>query len=307
MQYTERIHRWCYFPDSWSPLDVQKIISELTVDDREWIWDPFGGAGTTALVAAENKIRSISSDIDPLAALVAQIKINPPSRKVLERSVWLAATSAQEIFGDLANYPTFSPSIEIQTLRFMIIAALIRTGWHLGERFDDDRVRTEFGLLKNEMLRDCTRSPSRTQAHVYCSDFVKLVPLVCRLTKGKTVMITSPPFLGTNGNPKLRKLKRAIGLLESPEGRRKRLGIWDYRRILDSICFVADQIGCRMVAIELSARKTNQANVKETASDFLVRRLKSAGFSTLISPFSADEGDPSVLCVGKRDRIKSPS
>src|SRR5690349_7257376 len=87
-RYPEPIHRWCSFADSWPPSAVEQVISFLQVRRDDWIWDPFGGCGTTAVVARSREIGSITCDIDPLAALVAQTKGNPPSSKTIEQAVW---------------------------------------------------------------------------------------------------------------------------------------------------------------------------------------------------------------------------
>jgi hypothetical protein len=304
-QLTEPIHRWCSFSDSWPPSAVRQIVSLLEVNDAEWIWDPFGGAGTTAIVATSKGIRSITSDIDPLAALVAKIKTDPPSEHVIEDSVWREVRSLEQVFCDLTKHSALSRSVIIRTMRFLITASLLRTGWHLGEPFNERRVRTEFSLLKNEMLSDRSFQSSRARSIVYCTDFLELVPLVRRSTRSQAVMITSPPFPGSNDNPKLLKLKRAVGLLKEMPNRRKHISFRDYRRMLDSIVYATMQVGCRMVAIELSARKPGMSDGNEWPPEFLVRKLERAGYSTSLLPFNTGGKDPSVLCLGKQSRTKS--
>lgn len=301
-QYTEPIHRWCSFSDSWPPSAVNKIVSLLAVDRAEWIWDPFGGAGTTAVVAATRGIRSITSDIDPLAVLVAKIKTDPPSEDVLERSVWHEARSLEQLFGDLAKHSDLSRSVRIRTMRFLVAVSLLRSRWHLGETFDDTRIRTEFSRLRSEMLSERAFETPMARALVYRGDFLELVPLVRRLSRGQAVMITSPPFPGSNDNPKLLKLERALGLLKGVPSTRKSTRFLDYRRMLDAIVCAAAQVGCRAVAAELSTRRYPSGDSLKWPPDLFGEALERFGYLASKVPFDSAENDPSILCLGIRTR-----
>lgn len=297
-QITEPIHRWCWFSDSWPPSAVNKILSMIDVGPRDWIWDPFGGAGTTALVASDSGIRSVTSDIDPLAILVSRIKADPPDGRTLEAASWDDAQEMAQLVAYLKERAAQSPSKKIRTMRFLIATALLRSNWHLGAKFIERRVRNEYSQLKSEILSDHHLRTSKTRIWVYQSDFRTAVPLVRQATKGRAVMITSPPFIASNHNPQLLKLQRAIGLVKRaspiPE-----ITSTVYQRMLAQLATVAGKAGCRTVAVELSARTSNLRESSEWPPEFLARKLERAGYKTLISVFNSDKNDPSVLCVGR--------
>lgn len=298
-QYSEPIHRWCSFSDSWPPAAVREIVSLLNVQSDDWIWDPFGGSGTTAVVAKSEGICSITSDIDPLSVLFAHIKTHPPGERVLEQSIWPEDLSLAQLFDYSAKHSAQSRSVAIRTTRFLIAASLLRSGWHLGEAFDDQRIRAEFSRLRNEMLSDRFRT-SNARAFVYHSDFLARVSVVRRLTNRRAVMVTSPPFPGSDQNPNLVKLMRAIGLPDKTRKLETPIGFERYRLMLDSIADAAAQVDCRALAIELTARCSFGDDRVKSSHKLLVEALKSAGYEASIASFNTGTDDPSVLCVGVR-------
>src|SRR4029077_5875591 len=107
--------------------------------------------------------------------------------RVIASCVCPEALTFQPLIDFVANLAPTSRSMRIRTMRFLIAASLLRSRWHLGEPFDDARVRAEFSQLHDEMLSDGRFRP-QTRAFVYCSDFLLVVPQVLRLTKGRAVM-----------------------------------------------------------------------------------------------------------------------
>lgn len=297
-RYTEPIHRWCSFADSWPPSAVEQIISFLQVRRDDWIWDPFGGCGTTAVVARTKDIGSITSDIDPLAALVARTKANPPSSKTIEQAIWPKAMAFPRLVAGVAAYSFPSRFREIECMRFLIAASLIRIGWHLGKPFDEKTLRAEFHALKHEMRIDSVTSDVKSL--VYHRDFAALAPTVRRISHRQVVMITSPPFPASNKNPQLEKLKAAIGIAKRKDRVPSLSGPRDYRKMLDLLVVAAVQAGCRAVAVELSARGSSSGS-KAWPPRVLTAALERAGYTTLIARFNLDTKDPSVLCLGIRD------
>ena len=57
------IHRWFYFPHSYSPELVEAVLNTWELQTGSYIVDPFVGAGTTCLVAFKNKRNSIGIDL----------------------------------------------------------------------------------------------------------------------------------------------------------------------------------------------------------------------------------------------------
>lgn len=298
MPVTEPIHRWCCFSDSWPPSAVTKILSVLNVGPNEWIWDPFGGAGTTAVAAAAKGISSVTSDIDPLAILVSLIKADPPSERTLEATTWASSQNLAHLVNCLRKESVRTRSKKVRTMRFLVATALLRCEWHLGKEFNEQRVRNEYSRLRTEIFDDGKSWPAKTVIRVYQSDFRTAVPFVRRATKGRSLMITSPPFIGSNHNPQLLKLQRAIGLVKRPS-KTPEITPTIYQRMLNQLSTVAYKAGCHTVAIELSARTSNLTASGEWPPEYLAGLLERLGYITTISAFNPDRKDPSVLCIGR--------
>lgn len=73
------VHRWFRYREGFSPL----LIKELQLDGP--ILDPFCGSGSIMVGAAQQKIRSIGIDINPLAVFVAETKLTPLSAQETKR------------------------------------------------------------------------------------------------------------------------------------------------------------------------------------------------------------------------------
>ncbi len=68
------------YPAKFIPQIPGTLISHLTLHG-ELVWDPFGGSGTTALEASLRRRRAISSDANPLAAMIGKAKTTTLSRE----------------------------------------------------------------------------------------------------------------------------------------------------------------------------------------------------------------------------------
>jgi hypothetical protein len=69
------LHRWFYFPHSYSPELVDVILDSWGLPADSSLVDPFVGAGTTLVVAKERGHRAIGTDLSPLAILLANAKV----------------------------------------------------------------------------------------------------------------------------------------------------------------------------------------------------------------------------------------
>jgi hypothetical protein len=68
------IHRWFYFPHSYSPELVEAILKQWHLPKGANLIDPFVGAGTTLLVAKKRKYNTIGFDLSPVSILVSNAK-----------------------------------------------------------------------------------------------------------------------------------------------------------------------------------------------------------------------------------------
>jgi len=69
------VHRWFYFPHSYSPELVEAILDTWELQTGSHIVDPFVGAGTTLLVASDRGYNGLGLDLLPLAVLVSNVKV----------------------------------------------------------------------------------------------------------------------------------------------------------------------------------------------------------------------------------------
>lgn len=69
------IHRWFYFPHSFSPQLVDLLFNEWQLPTGSVVIDPFVGAGTTLCAARQNGHNAIGTDISPLSIFVSNTKV----------------------------------------------------------------------------------------------------------------------------------------------------------------------------------------------------------------------------------------
>lgn len=67
-------HRWFNYKEGFSPILVQKIFDEYTLDANSRVCDPFCGAGTTLAVAKANGMVSYGFEVNPFAAFITRVK-----------------------------------------------------------------------------------------------------------------------------------------------------------------------------------------------------------------------------------------
>ena len=72
---TKPIHRWYPYIEGYSA-DLVEWALKITDIESPRILDPFGGSGTTNLVAAEHNLNSWFCEVNPFMAWIADVKIN---------------------------------------------------------------------------------------------------------------------------------------------------------------------------------------------------------------------------------------
>jgi len=81
------IHRWFYFPHSYSPELVEAILKQWRLPQGSYLIDPFVGAGTTLLVAKKRRYCAIGYDLSPVSMLVSKVKIRDYNLEELRSSL----------------------------------------------------------------------------------------------------------------------------------------------------------------------------------------------------------------------------
>ena len=70
------IHRWYSYIEGYSSYLIDSLFEEVGKNKIKSVYDPFGGTGTTALVAAQNGIKSYYSETNPFMRSVIEAKVN---------------------------------------------------------------------------------------------------------------------------------------------------------------------------------------------------------------------------------------
>lgn len=86
------VHRWYYFPHSFTNDLVCALIDEWGLDQADRILDPFCGAGTTLVAAKDKGIAATGYDLSPLAVLATKVKTSNYRVRSI-RSSWLRLKS----------------------------------------------------------------------------------------------------------------------------------------------------------------------------------------------------------------------
>ena len=78
----EPIHGWYSYVEGYSSCLVTDELDRLSNEDIKTIYDPFGGTGTTPLVAVQRGIRAYYSESNPSMLGVIDAKINSVKRLI---------------------------------------------------------------------------------------------------------------------------------------------------------------------------------------------------------------------------------
>ncbi len=84
---SEPVHRWFWFPHSFSPQLVDEVLKAFPIPDSGRILDPFVGAGTTILRSRQLGYTATGIDLSPLSLFVSQVKLTRLSKPDLEEAL----------------------------------------------------------------------------------------------------------------------------------------------------------------------------------------------------------------------------
>jgi hypothetical protein len=312
------VHRWLSFSDSWPPSSVERLLDAAKADSTDAIYDPFVGCGTTPVVCAQKGIRTVSCDVSPLAVTATRIKLTQPGEqdlngleRIVERlePATLLASFADGTLGD-----RFTGN-ELRLLKFVLAAVLMRVGWHEGNELRMAVVSEEIARLITEMRADIATPFNLPQPHrVLCSEFPAIEPAdISPFVEGRLVLISSPPFFGSNSNPAEQRLASLMDEPVRKAAQVKRLRTWavpealpileplrgagesydsvaDYLFFLDRIAAHAVDIHCRCVAVEMGPKKIGDCEVRFDI--FLAQRLLANDYR--VDLFETAETEPEI-------------
>lgn len=91
------VHRWFYFPHSYSPQLVELLLDEWQLPAESVVVDPFVGAGTTLRVAAERGFDCLGTDLSPLAIAVSNAKVREYDIDAVRRRLAEVVDTAEDM------------------------------------------------------------------------------------------------------------------------------------------------------------------------------------------------------------------
>lgn len=312
------VHRWLSFSDSWPASSVERLLDAAKADLTDVIYDPFVGCGTTPVVCAQKGMRTVSCDVSALAVAATRIKLAPPCEEELDGVERIIDRLEPEELLESFAARTLAGRVSGNTLRllqFFLAAVLIRVGWHEGNALRMADVSAEIALLMSEMRADIATRFNPPQPHrVFCSEFLAIDPAhITTPAGGRLVLISSPPFFGSNFNPAEQRLAalldepvkeatqvqrpptwsvaEALPILELLRGVGESYDqVADYLFFLDRIVAHAIDLRCRCVAAEMGPKNIGGCEVRFDM--FLAQRLLANNYR--IDLFETAETEPEI-------------
>lgn len=134
------IHRWFFFPHSYSPELVETILKVMGLPEGANILDPFVGAGTTLVAGKRHGLDGTGLDLSPLAVLATSAKVAEYDAEELEEEL-------TAILGLAARRRKVPPPVSARIAR-ALTPSEYAAFWRLREVFEtvDTRYRRFFLL-----------------------------------------------------------------------------------------------------------------------------------------------------------------
>jgi len=225
------VHRWFYFPHSFSPQLVEILIDEWQLPQHAMVLDPFVGAGTTIYTAGQKGYNALGIDISPLSVFVSNSKVGVYDSEQVRQSknAVIAAVKKgleevslgrpkrlQRAFTDtefsLLKRLQKAISTQPETIRKLLLLALLRVQQNISRAVPDggwfrwverdcqvQKIIPAFAEFVEGMLADLeeTKGPSVALCEALEHDARQLADLQTvypELTGGCQAIITSPPY-----------------------------------------------------------------------------------------------------------------
>lgn len=245
----EPIHRWYSYIEGYSSCLIQDLIDQIGVENIGTIYDPFGGTGTTPLVASQNGIKAYYSETNPFMCEVIESKINCVKRL---RDSGIRANVLRTFLQNLENNGYQQSFIETDWDGFEKffdppVLCVVKTIYELVSKIkDDDSRKIAYIALASVLVRGSnmirqgdlrfakTTEKTDTDKDVFSNFLLKLKDIIDDIENDdcKTIteaiclnpdarkidcnniidcVITSPPYL--NGTNYIRNTKLELKLL----------------------------------------------------------------------------------------------
>ena len=178
--------------NSWTVADATQAIEHSGLTNDSIIIDPFGGCGTTAFAANLLGISAITSDNDPIATLFALTNQTNFSKIYLETKECIENFELKEVL---------CKSIESESdlaLKSYVVNELLNSHSWQGETLDTTRFPSSCMTLDFHHHISFDYSVLLTNI----AALPNILPTIIKEKYSKTGIVSSPPFYGSNSNPK---------------------------------------------------------------------------------------------------------
>lgn len=145
------VHRWYGYKEGFSPSFVNEFIKAYAKGKNSFIFDPFGGVGTTGLEAIKMGYNAALMDVNPLGLFVSKAKTRHYSTNEIEN-----AKNEITCFGRIDNYErTVSVEYETVTRYFDSITwdSLLRVKSYISD-IKDETTRDLFSLALLSLIEE---------------------------------------------------------------------------------------------------------------------------------------------------------
>ncbi|MCK4714675.1 MAG: hypothetical protein KAT35_03810, partial [Candidatus Aenigmarchaeota archaeon] len=78
------VYNWFYYKEGFSRDLVMELLRMFSPGRKEWVLDPFCGAGTTMLACTESGVNSVGFDAHPVSVFASRVKTRAYSREKIE-------------------------------------------------------------------------------------------------------------------------------------------------------------------------------------------------------------------------------
>jgi len=253
------IHRWYPYVEGFSAPFVSNLLSEFGVSSGT-LFDPFGGCGTTAVVASLSGIESVITDVSPFMCFVTSAKTQryqlsslKQVKAYLKRKInsYTSAQSPKDNLSTIFQDKTYFSNDAICKIRFLkqCMARITNSSTRDFFKLALASILVKVSRLKRapdlKYKRDNEESPEvfqtflqkleqmqqdvleleghyRESTTVICDSIITASKLIPRYDNSFDIVITSPPYLnGTNYCRNTKLELWVLDYLESPKDLRE--------------------------------------------------------------------------------------
>lgn len=81
------VHNWFYYKEGFARDLVMQLLRQFRPSRKDWVLDPFCGAGTTLLTCMESGVNSVGFDVHPVSVFASRVKTRDYDTAELEKEL----------------------------------------------------------------------------------------------------------------------------------------------------------------------------------------------------------------------------